>query len=136
MNKLYIAMSGFLILATLLISCKEEDLPAPDNAYNVSISIIEPSDAQILDSGSELHLEATFENDATIYNIGVYIIGETMGDTLYQFEDYVDIANYYEFHDHYTPIVAAEQEYQILFTSWGEDVTKRIESHVHITITP
>lgn len=136
MNKLYMAMSGFLILANSLMSCKEEDLPAPDGVYNVTITVLEPADAEVISSGEELHLEATFENDATIHHIGVYIIGETMGDTLYQYEDHVNIASYYEFHEHYTPTVAMEQEYQILFASWNDDVADRIEEHVHITITP
>jgi hypothetical protein len=136
MNKLYLAISGFLILATSLLSCKQEEIPPVEEAYAATINILEPAEAEVISSGTEIHLEATFENDATIHHIGVYIIGETMGDTLYEYEDHVDVSAYYEFHEHTTPTVAMEQEYQVLFTTWDEDPSDRIEEHVHITITP
>ncbi|HPE98512.1 MAG TPA: fimbrillin family protein [Chitinophagales bacterium] len=137
MKKIILPAVALAAVFSALTSCTKDEEPTPTpEAYSVTINIIEPSEGETITSGSTVHLEATFENDNTIHNIGVWMVGEMMNDTLYSYENHVHADQYYEFHEHTMPMVMEAQEYKVIFASWDEDPAERIEKHVHVNIEP
>lgn len=120
----------------VFVSCDKEEPEVEEETYEVTISIVEPTEGQVLTSGDEMHLEAIYESEGTIHQIGVYVIGETLGDTLYQYETHAHTDNYYEFHEHTDVMVASSQEYKVIFRTWDMSGAAPIEEHVHVTINP
>jgi hypothetical protein len=130
-----ILMAAAVLLSMTYIGCKSEDEPELESE-EVTIHIIEPAEGDTIVSGAMLHLEATFESESTIHHIGIYVIDEAMNDTLFSYEEHVMVDNYYEFHEHITPMVTETQTYKVEVAAWNMDNSIRNEEHVHVILTP
>lgn len=133
MNKLLIVCM-FFIISGVIISCDKNNDDNHPGEYSATITILEPDEGMVMNSGEELHVEVDFENDAEIHNVEVLVMNETNGDTIMYFNEHVHVDNLFQFHEHEHVNVTEISSCKVTALTWDEDKTKAISKTVNFTI--
>jgi hypothetical protein len=126
-------------MCILLNACKNDAItPDPtDDDYNPTITFIEPEEGEVYNSGDSLHMEFSIENPGEeIHHVGVWAINETAGDTIYDYFEHADIAEYYEFHEHTLLTVSTPSTFKVVAWTSNHDETDTIFAERHVIVNP
>ncbi|MBK6730598.1 MAG: hypothetical protein IPG60_06380 [Bacteroidetes bacterium] len=135
-NKFIVFIATAMVFS--LSACDEKVDDTPDPNYDARITIIEPDEGMVMNSGEELHIEVDVEVVGTIHNVEVLALNETTGDTILYYLDMPHTQNLFQFHDHVEPIVTEISNCIVRASSWGMDETAldADSKTVHFTINP
>lgn len=123
-----------IIISTTIISCDKNSDNNPSDEYTATITILEPEDGMVMNSGEELHVEVDFENDTEIHNVEVLVMNETSGDTIMFFSEHVHVENLYQFHEHEHVLVTEVSACKVTALTWDDDKSKAISKSVNFTV--
>lgn len=121
-----------------LSACDNKKEETPDTKYDATITIIEPDEGMVMNSGEELHIEVDVEVAGTIHNVEVLAFNETTGDTILYYLDMPHTQNLFQYHEHVVPTVTEISNCWVKASSWGMDETAldADSKTVHFTINP
>lgn len=127
MRYLYSSAIVLALSLTSLTSCKKDK-------ENPTITINTPSNHQEFTWGTELHIEATFEDDRELASYHVYI-GNEAGEHAHEFELEFSgniTGDSFDFHEHYVIPNAIDMVYYLHFVvkdAEGKESTEKLMLH-------
>lgn len=117
-----------------LTSCYEATGYPDKSGYNARITIHEPVEGDVVQSGNYILLKSTFENNDKIENIEITLTNITTGDTVYYINKHPASDLYYFVNEEILIDAEPGDELQLTSSTWNHHPENKIADTVYLSV--